>query len=291
LGKIAIANAKAAYARFRETFNGARWERLVAQGARVQRPLWASTSTKNALYSDTMYVDALIGPDTVNTVPPATLTTFRERGTVAPTLEADMDLVQAQLSQLAGLGVDLDTITQRVQDEGVAAFAKSFESLLKSVDEKRTLLLSEWQRRTASLGECQAGVDAALDKMVEDNVIARIWAHDHTVWKPEPDEISNRLGWLHIAEMMVEEVPCLTAFAEDVVADGYTDVLLLGMGGSSLAPEVFSNAFIGQAARMPRLTVLDSTVPGAVLAQAERLDPARTLFIVATKSGGTAETL
>ena len=290
-GKIAIANSKAAYTRFNEVFSGERWQRLAAQGARVQRPLWASTGTKNPLYPDTLYVDALIGPDTVNTVPPATLQAFMDHGTVGPTLESRLDEASDQLARLAGLGVDLDVITQKLQDDGVAAFANAFESLMGSIAEKRERLLTDWQRRSASLGVYQAAVDAALDEMVNDRIVARIWAHDHTVWKPEPAEITNRLGWLNIAEVMSEQVYRLQALLESVSAGGYTDVLLLGMGGSSLAPEVFSNVFGGQVANLPHLAVLDSTDPGAVLAHAERLDPAHTLFIVATKSGGTAETL
>jgi glucose-6-phosphate isomerase len=121
-------------------------------------------------------------------------------------------------------------------------------------------------------------------------VVARIWAHDHTVWKPEPAEIANRLGWLHVAEMMLENVPRLEGLISDVRAAGYTHALLLGMGGSSLAPEVFRRTF-GVRDGYLDLAVLDSTDPGAVLEHAERLDPARTLFIVATKSGTTAETL
>jgi transaldolase/glucose-6-phosphate isomerase len=290
-GKIAIASAKAAYARFHETFRGERWERLVDQGARVQRPLWASTSTKNPMYPDTMYVDALIGAETVNTVPPATLTAFEDHGTVALTLEADMDEARDQLARLAALGLDLDAITQKLQDDGVAAFAKSFESLMDSIADKRQRLLAEWQRRSASLGHYQSAVDTALDEMVRDRIVSRIWAHDHTVWKPEPTEISNRLGWLHIADLMSDETHRLQALLDQVLDDGYTDVLLLGMGGSSLAPEVFRKVFGGQTANLPRLAVLDSTDPGAILAQAERLDAVRTLFIVATKSGGTVETL
>jgi glucose-6-phosphate isomerase len=111
------------------------------------------------------------------------------------------------------------------------------------------------------------------------------------VWKEDPTEIGNRLGWLNSAETMLEQRSRLQDLVDSVRGDGITDVLLLGMGGSSLAPEVFSNVFGGQIDGMPRMAVLDSTDPGAVLAQAERLDPARTLFIVATKSGGTAETL
>jgi transaldolase/glucose-6-phosphate isomerase len=143
----------------------------------------------------------------------------------------------------------------------------------------------------ARLGASQAAVDAALEEMRESHIMARIWAHDYTVWKPEPTEITNRLGWLHIAEAMTEQVPHLEAFVASVRADGYTDALLLGMGGSSLAPEVFSKVFAGPVANALNLAVLDTTDPGAVLSYTERLDPARTLFIVSTKSGTTVETL
>ncbi len=297
-GKIAIASAKVAYARFREIFSGPRWEKLAAQGARVQRPLWASTSTKNPLYPDTLYVDNLIGPDTVNTVPPATLQAFLNHGTVAPTLEAGLEEARAQLARLRSVaprataepGVDLDAITQKLQDDGVAAFAKSFESLMASIAEKRDRLLA----RVANLGEYQTAVDAALAEMAENRIVARIWEHDHTVWKPDPTEITNRLGWLHIAEAMMDEVHRLQSLAEEVRDAGYTHALLLGMGGSSLAPEVFSKTFGpggGDSASRPYLAVLDSTAPDAVLAHAERLDPTRTLFIVSTKSGSTVETI
>ena len=146
------------------------------------------------------------------------------------------------------------------------------------------------QLQSASLGAYQAGVEAALAKMSDQRLVARIWEHDHTVWKQEPTDILNRLGWLHIAETISAEVASLTAWRDAVAAEGYTDVLLLGMGGSSLAPDVYSRVF-GSADSPLQLAVLDSTDPAAVLFHAERLDPARTLFIVATKSGSTAETL
>jgi len=132
-------------------------------------------------------------------------------------------------------------------------------------------------------------VDAALSQMRAKRIVERIWAHDHTVWKPQPDEITNRLGWLHLPETMPAEVARLEAFAREIRAAGYTQALLLGMGGSSLAPELFSKT-VGWVANPPYLAVLDSTDPGAVLAHANRLDPAHTLFIVSTKSGGTVET-
>jgi transaldolase/glucose-6-phosphate isomerase len=289
-GKIAVANAKVAYARAREIFSAERWERLAAKGARVQRLLWASTSTKNPLYPDTKYVDELIGSDTVNTVPPRTLDLFFDHGTMAPALESGWDEARAHLDRLKELGIDLDAITQKLLDDGVTAFAKSFESLLISISEKQERLLAEWEQMTASLGEYQAAVDAALADLEAQNIVSRIWAHDHTVWKPQPAEIANRLGWLDIAEKMIENTDCLEALVQGVRADGYTQVLLLGMGGSSLAPEVFRKTFGVQDGYLD-LAVLDSTDPGAVLAYARRLDPARALFIVATKSGGTAETL
>ena len=150
-GKIAVANAVAAYARFQTIFSGPRWARLAAQGAQVQRPLWASTGTKNPLYPDTLYVDALIGPDTVNTVPPATLNAFLDHGAVASTLAQDVAGAHRQLARLAGLGIDLDAITARLQADGVAAFAQSFETLLASVAAKREKLLAEGQTLSASL--------------------------------------------------------------------------------------------------------------------------------------------
>jgi transaldolase len=151
-GKIAIDNAKSAYVRFRDIFSGERWQKLAAQGARVQRPLWASTSTKNPAYPDTLYADELIGQDTVNTLPPATLEAFLDHGQVAPTVETDLDGVKARSSKLAQLGIDLDAITNKVLDEGVAAFAKSFEGLIASIAEKRRRLLDDGQQVSTSPG-------------------------------------------------------------------------------------------------------------------------------------------
>ncbi|MCP4427921.1 MAG: bifunctional transaldolase/phosoglucose isomerase [Chloroflexi bacterium] len=286
-GQIAIANAKHVYGSFRQIFSGPRWQALVERGARAQRPLWASTSVKNPSYPDAMYVDALIGNNTVNTVPPAALDAFQAHGTVAATLEAGWGEAQAQL---ADLGIDLDAVTEKLQADGVAAFAKAFESLLTGVAVKRDRLQAQAQPMETNLGAYQTAVDGALQEMQSQSVMERIWAHDHTVWRPEPTEITNRLGWLHIAGEMEREIGRLEALAADVKADGYTDVLLLGMGGSSMAPELFAKTFGAESDGL-NLQVLDSTDADAARAQTERLDMAATLFIVATKSGGTVETL
>jgi transaldolase / glucose-6-phosphate isomerase len=289
-GKAAVANARVGYAKFQETFGGPRWAALEKHGAHKQRPLWASTGTKNPAYSDTLYIDSLIGPDTVNTVPPATLNAYMNHGSVTPSLRAeDIGNARVIMERLAAAGVDIDAVTEQLQRDAVDIFSKSFEALNKSITEKRDRLLAARYHVSGSLASYQAAVDGALGDMKRDDIIARIWAHDHTVWKPEPSEIVNRLGWLHVAETVSANADQLDALVQGVRADGYTHALLLGMGGSSLAPEVFAQTFGAKSGYLD-LSVLDSTDPGAVLAYAERLDPRRTLYIVSTKSGGTVET-
>lgn len=288
-GKIAIANAKIAYALFKERFGSSRWQALAAKGAQVQRPLWASTSTKNPLYPDTLYVDTLIGPQTVNTMPPATVNAVLDHGTPALTLESGADEARDQIARLHDLGINFHDVTEQLQSDGVASFIKSFESLMNGVAEKREHLLAEQQGYVASLGEYQASVDQALAELRDHDVMRRMWAHDHTIWKPEPTEITNRLGWLHSPEVMAEPIEDINNLVETLRGEGYTNALLLGMGGSSLAPELFRLTF-GVKEGYLDLAVLDNTDPGAVLTYANQLDMATTVFVVSTKSGGTVET-
>jgi transaldolase/glucose-6-phosphate isomerase len=289
-GKIGIANSKLAYQRFHQIFCGERWEHLKSAGAHVQRPLWASTSTKNPSYPDTMYVDNLIGPNTVNTVPPATLEAFIDHGMIGLTLEKDTGLAIAQLDQLDSLGVDLDQITRELEDEGVEAFKNSFLSLMDSLAKKRTQLQTYGTNLVVNLDGYQKSVGKALQEIENDDVIKRIWEHDFTVWKPDPTEITNRLGWLDIAQRMKPALPALENFVSDIRQAGFNHTLLLGMGGSSLAPEVFRKTF-GVHEGYLDLAVLDSTDPGAISDKVASLDLEKTLFIVSTKSGGTTETL
>ena len=289
-GKIAIANAKVAYDTFRQIFSGSRWEKLAACGARVQRPLWASTGAKNPEYPDTLYVDQLIGPDTVNTLPPATFNAFREHGSVAQTLTEGQREAKHLLNRLEDLGIDLKSITQKLQEEGLQAFAESFKTLMASIGHKQDLLRAEYKDYTASLGLAQSTVDGALMEIRDQKIITRIWRHDHTVWKPDPTEIIDRLGWLHISEKMVEMLPGIQSLVDELRHEGYSHALLMGMGGSSLAPEVFRFTF-GVREGYLDLAVLDSTDPGAVSSFSEKLDPLKTLYIASTKSGGTVETV
>jgi transaldolase/glucose-6-phosphate isomerase len=292
-GKIAIANAKVVYARFQEIFSGPRWDRLAANGARVQRPLWGSTSTKNPSYPDTLYVDELIGPHTVNTLPPATLDAVLDHGNSARTVDQNIDEARAQLAQLAVLGIDLDEITAQLQVKGVASFAADFDVLMQSIADKAAKFAGGRHNSLSDhisyhLGEAQGMVDAALAEMEQQQIVTRIWAHSYTVWSDSPAEISDRLGWLRIAETMRKDKGCIEALAQDLHKEGYTHAVVLGMGGSSLAPEVFGKLFHGSSIK---LSVLDSTHPDAVTALVHEIDPARTLFMVSTKSGTTTETL
>jgi transaldolase/glucose-6-phosphate isomerase len=290
-GKIAIANAKVVYSKFKEVFSGPRWKHLEAMGARIQRPLWASTSTKNPSYRDTLYVDSLIGPDTISTVPPATLQAALDHGHPVPdAVESGLDEARADLDRLSQLGIDLDVITKRLEDDGISAFSNSLETLLSSIERKHKEFVAESPRENASLGEYEGVVDTSLRSLAANDVVHRIWTHDYSVWKPKPTEISDRLDWLHTPGIMLEHLPRFNELIEEVRSAGYTHVMLLGMGGSSLAPAVFANVF-GKKNGYPKLTVLDNTDPDTVIAACKEPNLKKTLFIVSSKSGGTVETL
>ena len=288
-GKAAIANAKMAYRDFKATFGDERFAALLEKGARVQRPLWASTSTKNPAYSDVLYVESLIGQDTVNTMPENTLTTFLEHGVAAETLEDDVEGAELALESLEAAGVDMGQVTTKLLAEGLKSFADAFDQLLANIGEKRGRLLArEHEHPGVGLGDSLADVETALADLEQRDVVGRIWRKDHTVWQPAPEEITNRLGWLTVTDAMRAQIASLESFADEVRAGGTKQVVLLGMGGSSLGPEVLRQTF-GNAGGYPQLMVLDSTVPEWVRGATEAIDPGRTLFLVSSKSGTTIE--
>ena len=295
LGQTAIANAKTAYHSFQRIFEGERFDKLRAAGAQVQRPLWASTGTKNPAYSDTLYVDNLIGPHTVNTLPPATLAAFKDHGVVAETItQAGGQFLPPDevLDRLAEVGVDLGQVTSRLQDDGVDAFIEAFETLISQVAAKRTLLRSGIMERTKlALGIYHAAVDRAIERLTADFANPRLWNKDGSLWKnhgPTMEKIVDRLGWLDFDKTIDRER--LAALQESVRGGRYRHVVLLGMGGSSLAPEVLADTF-GPQAGFPQLIVLDSTDPARIRQVEAAIDIANTLFVVASKSGGTIETV
>ena len=290
LGRAAIANAKLAYRNFRDDFGGERFASLRPKGAQVQRPLWASTSTKNPEYSDVMYVESLIGPDTVNTLPEATLTAFLEHGQAARTLDQDVQDAALDIDSMEQAGISMEQVTAKLLADGVKLFADSYDKLIANIEEKRVQLLArDRASRADGLGESVHAVETALAELERRDVVGRIWAGDHTVWKPDRDEIADRLGWLNAPVLMRGELPALVAFAEEVRDAGFRHVVIMGMGGSSLGPETMRQTF-GSAIGYPELIILDSIIPASVRAVEESIDPARTLFLVSSKSGGTVET-
>ena len=290
-GKAAVANAKVAYRDFTATFGNERFNRLREKGAHVQRPLWASTGTKNPAYSDVMYVEMLIGPDTVNTMPEATLTAFLEHGEVVETVTKDVRDAHLTIQSLDKVGITMPQVTAKLLADGVKAFADSYDKLLANIEDKMAKLREREHRHSGiSLGGYLTHVESTLADLQQRDVVGRIWRRDHAVWKPDPEEITNRLGWLTVTEIMCEQIPMLEVFAEDVRTAGFQHVVLLGMGGSSLGPEVLRKTF-GSADDYPEFIVLDSTVPAWVQGVTETIDPARTLFLGSSKSGSTIEAL
>ena len=291
-GKAAIANSKMAYEHYKQLFAGPRWDRLRKAGARTQRCLWASTSTKDPRYPDTYYVEELIGPDTVDTVPPATLAAFREHGEVRRSLDENVDVARRQLRQLADAGVDLDQVTHELEVEGVDAFSKSFESLLAALEKSaKDIKAGKGPRQWYSLGGLQPAVDTQIAKLQKDGAPRRLWAKDSTLWSADPakrQEIHDRLGWLDVADKMLEKASELSDLAKQGRA--FTDVVLLGMGGSSLCPDVLRHTFGGVKGH-PKLHVLDTTDPATILGVRSKIKIQTSLFIVASKSGETTETL
>ena len=291
LGKVAIANAKIAYQLFKEIFYGDRFKDLKDKGARVQRPLWASTGTKNPKYSDVYYVESLIGSDTVDTVPPATFDAFRDHGKPALTLETDLDGARQTLKSLADSGIDLNAVTTQLLEDGLRLFNEPYEKLMSTIDEKRETVISIVERQTISLGKYQPSVQNAIQTMEQQQYVQRLWKKDPTLWKNDPEDqkiIRNSLGWLTVAQSLLENSDDLAAFAQSVKKEGYQYAVVLGMGGSSLCPEVFARSF-GKIGDYPKLLVLDSTDPVTVKRIEDSVDIARTLFIVSSKSGTTTE--
>ncbi len=290
-GRAGLANARAAYRAFQRVFEGERFAALREAGAPVQRPLWASTGVKNPQYPETLYVYGLVGPDTVNTMPLPTLLASRAGGEVTGATAAEDP--QEDLDALREAGVDLDDVTGKLLRDGIEAFMVPMAKLLAGIERKREAIVTG---RPVAIeadlpDDLEQPLAARVKRAAEEDVARRVWQRDGTLWAPPgTPEVTDRLGWLTIADKMLEEADALDDFVSECKAAGLTDAVLLGMGGSSLAPEVFRLSY-GELEGGLRLHVLDSTEPLQIEAVKAEIDLATTLFIVSTKSGGTIETL
>jgi transaldolase/glucose-6-phosphate isomerase len=287
-GKAAIANAKLAYQRWQKRFSGARWERLQKAGARPQQLLWASTGTKNPAYSDVLYIEELIGPETVNTMPEKTMDAFRDHGKVGDTLTADVGAAAQTLAALDGAGISLEKVTTELVADGVRLFADAFDKLNAALADKRKCVLGKsLNEQTMTLPEpLLTEIGKAAKAWRTQGNIRRLWNEEAALWTGGDE--GDWLGWLDVVDAQLHDLPRFTEFSGEVRARGYSDVLLLGMGGSSLGPEVLAQS-LGSAPGFPKLHVLDTTDPQQVKRFATSIDPARTLFIVSSKSGTTLE--
>ena len=285
-GKVAIANAKLAYQEYKRLFSGARWDKLKAKGAKPQRLLWASTGTKNKDYSDVLYVEELIGPNTVNTVPPATLDAFRDHGTPRDSLEENVEDARRVLTELEKSGISLDAITAELVKDGVKLFVDAADKLYGAVAHKRaTVLGTGIDRQALALGgDLGKAVGTATEDWRASARIRRIWQHDKSIWTATDED--KWLGWLNSAASA--DIADYEDYARKVKGQNFSDAVVLGMGGSSLGPEVLAQTFAKKPG-FPKLHVLDSTDPAQVRSLQAKVNIANTLFIVSSKSGGTTE--
>jgi len=290
LGKVAIANAKQAYRKYEELFSSSRWQALAARGAQTQRLLWASTSTKNPGFPDVLYVDNLIGPDTVNTMPPATVDAFRDHGHADRTLDKDLLAADRVMSDLAHAGISMQEVTERLLEEGIQLFDEAFTKLLGAVDLKKTEPAKAKPKVQCQYCDFPAAIKQAVDATLKDwqnnDKVNRLWKGDTSLWTRDDED--KWLGWLHVADDQSAHLQRLAEAAADAIRTGFRHVVLLGMGGSSLCPEVLKISF-GKQLGYPELLVLDSTDPAQIKTLEGQIDPAQTLFIVASKSGSTLE--
>ncbi|MBV8727745.1 MAG: bifunctional transaldolase/phosoglucose isomerase, partial [Candidatus Eremiobacteraeota bacterium] len=291
LGKAGTANLKLTYQKFLELFESAEFKKLAEKGAHVQRPLWASTSTKNPKYPDLMYVEPVVAKNTVNTMPPNTLDALLDHGKVNPdTCLQGVDEAKNVMKQLQDAKISMFEVTSKLQKEGVTLFADAFAALLGAIEYKQQQLSAGKERVALSLGTGKTQYEDALKGLNASDFIKKLWAKDPSLWSTQPEHveiIKKALGWLDIPQHLLESVPTLQAFAKECAAE-FDHVVVLGMGGSSLCPDILRITF-GKVEGFPRLHVLDSTDPQQIADLEKAIDIKETLFIVASKSGTTTE--
>jgi transaldolase/glucose-6-phosphate isomerase len=286
--RLGIAVGQRAFKAYRDLLASDRWRRLAAAGAQPQRLLWASTSAKDPTLPDTYYVTALAAENTINTMPEATLLAFGRHGSVGGLLSTDTADAEAVIAGVEKAGIDVDALAEELQIKGRDSFDGSFAKLLQSIEAKAAILREARGRGAEHLGPVAPAVAAAQADLSRRHATRRIWSLDYTLWNPEPTEIANRIGWLVSPHQMEDQVEDLEAFTKQLKGDGFTHVMWSGMGGSSLFPQVLRQGF-GVGATGLDLRVLDTSDPATVHRYAEELPADRTLFVFASKSGGTLE--
>ncbi len=290
-GQAALANAVLAFQMYRSIFSSERWQRLEQQGGRPQRLLWASTSTKNPHYSRTLYVDNLVAPGTVNTIPEETYQALQTEGRPAEPLTERLpeksDQARQLFRRLEEVGISITEVTSALLTDGVRKFCDPFDQLLAAIEAKRQGILGNLLDRAVFYPDLSSdSVRQAVEDWRIEGKVRRLWSGDASLWTGHDE--ARWLGWLNVVERQRHHSDVWGQLAEETTRCGWQHVVILGMGGSSLCPEVLRQTF-GRQTGFPELHVLDSTVPGQISAVEGRLDLAKTLIFVSSKSGTTVE--
>jgi len=290
-GRAGVANSLIAYKTYSMVFSSNEFRALSEKGAMKQRILWASTGVKNSAYRDTMYADALLLAESINTLPEKALASFIEHGDPDKTpITARMAAAAAFFAKLETAGIDFQSILEFLERDGVERFSRAYDSLISHIEEKKRSMSKTAGSEPAADETPSWDHKPELKKLADMDFVKRLWQKDAGLWKKEPEHvkiINNSLGWLDSPFKMLARVKEIGRFRDEIIRDGVSSVVLLGMGGSSLAPEVMKTVF--QSPKNPKLYVLDTTDPAWILSVKENLDLKKTLFIFASKSGGTIE--
>ena len=300
-GRAAIANSKMIYRSFKELFHSARFQTLKNRGAYVQKALWASTGTKNPSYSDLLYVEPLVGKDTVNTLPQNTWEALLARGQIRPdSVEENIPDAEATITGLKRMGIDIHGVCDRLQRDGVKSFILSFESLMATLEKKRDAPMTSPVQVNISLpAHLEKNVADAFARLSKKDLHARWLAKDPTLWSNDAVHqkvILNRLGWVEHCEKIAGKLYEIDLLREKVFKNKIRDIVLLGMGGSSLAAEVLSLILkkpsykVKGALKGIRFHLLDTTDPASILKVEKAVRYPTTVFLVGSKSGSTIET-
>ena len=290
-GEAGLALAKILHSRQRFIFSGSRWEKLMRRGVQIQRLLWTRLTPKSFVYPDTHYVGALLGANTVLNVSPGMFNALRHRERPVNTLTAHVTLAYAHFDRLAEVGIDMKSVLADLQARSFAAYQTAYERLVASTARKRNEMEAEWEPMVVEVGTQATAVTESLQNMCDNRIMGRIWTHDHTVWQEQPHQIKDRLGWLHIMDVMQENVDRLQSFTQSLVNQGFDRAVFIGMGGYTQAATMYNDIFANTNQSHLKLDVLTTIDPDALLHHAEQMNLQKTLFVIVSKVGKTLETI
>ncbi len=286
--RLGLAIGRQTYRAYRRVLASERWKKLANNGALPQRLLWASTGVKDPDLPVGYYISGLTAPDTINTIPESTLLTFAKEGMPGSPLPEDGGNADDIIQAIEKAGINTRQLARELQEEGKKKFSESYHKLLARIENRLTELGEIDARERNRLGMLGSGISDTIRELSRLKAMERMWQRDYSLWKPDPTEISDRLGWLDSPQEMLAEISPLKQFVEELHRDGITHVLWSGMGGSSLFPQVLNQTFRGSSGL--KMLVLDSSNPVTIRQAAASLPLGQTLFLFASKSGGTLET-